>query len=94
LEDYSNEAHISAVAAAIEFSKTFQETESQFDHDNSDSDSDYGRVHNPTKAKIDSNKFLKALSECPIIHWPTQMLNNPPLYFCPCSTNTEPWWGK
>jgi hypothetical protein len=28
-EDYSNEAHQSAIAAAIEFSKTLQETESQ-----------------------------------------------------------------
>jgi hypothetical protein len=30
-EDYSDEAHQSAIAAAIEFSKTLQETESQFD---------------------------------------------------------------
>ncbi len=40
LEDYSNEAHLSTIAAAIEFLKTLQETESQFDHDNSDADND------------------------------------------------------
>jgi hypothetical protein len=52
LEDYSNEAHLSAIAAAIEFSKTLQETESQFDHDDSDSDKSYVLAQNPTKAKI------------------------------------------
>jgi hypothetical protein len=32
LENYSNKAHLSAIAAAIEFSKNLQEAESQFDH--------------------------------------------------------------
>jgi hypothetical protein len=32
LEDYSNEAHQSAIAVAIEFAKTHQEQEEQFDH--------------------------------------------------------------
>ncbi len=68
MEDYRDEAHLSAIAAAIAFSKTLQETESQFDHDDSDSDADYGCVQKPTKAKIVSNNFLKALPECPIIH--------------------------
>jgi hypothetical protein len=40
-EDYSNEAHLSAIAAAIEFSKTLQKTESQFNNDSSDTDNDY-----------------------------------------------------
>jgi hypothetical protein len=86
LEDYSNEAHQSAIAAAIEFSKTLQETESQFDYDISESEDDYGCVMNPMKAKIASNYFLQALPECPPIHWPSQILNDPQLYFkkmCP-----------
>ncbi len=52
LEDYSNEAHQCAIAAAIEFSKTLQETESQFDHESSESEVAYGRVQNPMKAKM------------------------------------------
>jgi hypothetical protein len=94
LEDYSNEAHISALAPAIEFSKTLQETESQLDHDNSEIDNGYGRVQNPTKAMIVSNDFLKVLPECSTIHWPSQMFNDPQLCFCPCSTNTKPWREK
>jgi hypothetical protein len=43
-DDYSNKAHLSAIAAAIEFSKTVQETESQFDHDSLESDDDYEHV--------------------------------------------------
>ncbi len=58
MEDYSDEAHQPAIAAAIEFSKTLQETESQFDHDSSESEDDYGHVMNPTKAKIVSKNFL------------------------------------
>ncbi len=93
-EVYSDEAHQSANAAAIEFSKTLQKTKSQFDHDSSESEDDYGHVQNPTKAKIVSNDFLKALPECPTIHWPSQMLNDPPLCSCPCCTNTKPWREK
>jgi len=76
-EDYSNEAHQSAIAAAIEFSKTLQETESHLDHDSSESEDNYGHVMNPTKAKIFLNDFLHALPECQTIHWPSQMLNDP-----------------
>jgi hypothetical protein len=90
LENYSDKAHLSAIAAAIEFSKTVQETESQFDHDSSESDNGYGHVQNPTRALIVSNEFLKALPECPTIHWPSQMFNDPQLFFCPCYTNTKP----
>jgi hypothetical protein len=65
LEDYSNEAYQSAIAAAIEFSKTLQENESQLDHESSESEDDNnGHVVNPTKAKIVSNEFLQALPEC------------------------------
>jgi hypothetical protein len=76
-EDYSNEAHLSAIAAAIAFSKTLQETESQLDYDSSDSDNNYGHVQNPTKAMIVSNNFLITPSKCPTIHWPSQMFNDP-----------------
>ncbi len=93
-EDYSDKAHLSAIATAIEFSKTVQETESQFDHDSSDSDDDYGCVQNPSRAMIVSNKFLKVLPECPPIHWPSHMFNDPQLCFCPCSTNIKPWREK
>jgi hypothetical protein len=94
LEDYSDEAHQSAIAAAIEFSKTLQETEYQFDHDSSESEDDYGCVMNPAKAKIVSIDFLQALPECPPIHWPSQMLNDPQLCLCPCSPITKPWREK
>jgi hypothetical protein len=94
LEDYSNETHQSAIAAAIEFSKTHQEIEKQFDHDSSESEVDYGRVMNPMKVKIVSNDFLQALPECPPIHWSSQILNDPKLCFCPCSPITKPWREK
>jgi hypothetical protein len=94
LEDYSDEAHQSAIAAAIEFSKTLQETESQLDHESSESEDDYEHVMKLTKARIVSNNFLQALPECQTIHWPSQMLNDLQLCFCPCSTNTKSWRGK
>jgi hypothetical protein len=65
LEDYSNKAHLSAIAAAIELSKTLQETESQFDHDDSKSDDNYVLAQNSMKAKIVSSNFLKAFPKCP-----------------------------
>jgi hypothetical protein len=88
-ENYSNEAHLSAIAATIEFSKTLQETESQFDHDSSGSNNDYGHVQNPTRAMIVSNNFLKALPDCPTIHWPSQTFKDHQLCVCPFSTNTK-----
>jgi hypothetical protein len=60
LKDYSNEAHQSAIAFAIEFSKTHQEQEEQFDQLGSESeDDDYGEIINPTKIKTFSNNFYK-----------------------------------
>jgi hypothetical protein len=94
LKDYSNEPHLSAVATAIGFLKTLQEIDSQFDHDESDTDDDYGHVQNPTKARNVSNNFLNVLPGCPTIHWPTQMFIDPPICFCTCSTNTKPWREK
>ncbi len=40
LEDYSEEAHQSAIAFAIEFSTSYQEEEEQFDHLGSESEDD------------------------------------------------------
>jgi hypothetical protein len=74
--------------------KTLQETNSQTDHDDSDSDDSYAKLQNPTKAETISNNFLNALPECPTIHWPTEMFNDPQLCFCPYSTQTELWRGK
>jgi hypothetical protein len=95
LEDYSGEAHQSAIAFAIEFSTSHQEQEEQFDNLGSVSEDDnYGEIMNPTKVKIVSNDFLQTLPECPPIHWPSQMLNDPKVSFCPCSHITKPWRGK
>ncbi len=91
MEEYSNEAHQIAVAAAIEFSKTLPVTDSQFDQYGSESEDSYAEVQNPTKAKTVSKDFLNALLDCLIIHWPTQMYNDPNLCFCLCSTQTKPW---
>jgi hypothetical protein len=46
------------------------------------------------KVKIVSNHFLKVLPECPPIHWPSQMLNDPKICFCPCSHITKLWREK
>jgi hypothetical protein len=70
LEEYSNEAHQIAVDAASEFSKTFSISDSQFDHDGSDSEGSYAKVKNPKKATTVSKDFLNALLNCPIIYWP------------------------
>jgi hypothetical protein len=74
LEDYSEEAHQSAIDFAIEFSTSHQEREEQSDHIGSESeDDDYGKIMNPTKVKIVSHDFLQVLPDCPPIHWPSQM---------------------
>ena len=64
LEDYSEEAHQSAIAFAIEFSTLHQEQEEQFDDPGSESeDDDYGEIMNPTKVKIVSHDFYKRITE-------------------------------
>jgi hypothetical protein len=95
LEDYSEEAHQSAIAFVIEFSPSHQEQEEQVDDLESETeDDDYGKIMNPTKVKIVSHELLQALLECPPIHWPNQMLNDPKICFCPCSHITKPWREK
>ncbi len=85
LEEYSNEAHLSAVEAAIEFSKTSHQTNPQNQHESSNSEESYADHHNPKKPIIISNNFLNVLPNCLIIHWALQMFNDPKLCFCPCS---------
>ncbi len=36
-------------------------------------------------------KILRALPHCPIIHWASQMCNDPRLYVCPCSKHSSSW---
>ncbi len=64
LEDYSKEAHQSAIAFAIEFSTSHQEREEQVGDLGSESeDDDYGEIMNPTKVKIVSHDFYKRITE-------------------------------
>jgi hypothetical protein len=78
LEEYSNEAHLSAVMAAIQYSETLPDTNPQNqddfspDFEGKDDDS-YSALQNSTKALIISKGFLRALPHCPIIHWASQM---------------------
>jgi hypothetical protein len=95
LEEYSNEAHLSTVMAAIQYSKTLADTNTQNqddfppDFEGKDDDS-YLALQNPTKAPIISKDFFRALPHCPTIHWASQMRNNPKLCFCPCSIHYKP----
>jgi hypothetical protein len=86
LEDYSNEAHLSTVMAAIQYSETLTDTdELSPDFEGKDDDS-FSLLQNPTKTPI----LLRALPYCPIIHWASQMCNNPKICFCPCSIHSRP----
>jgi hypothetical protein len=73
LEEYSNEAHLSAVMAVIQFSETLLDTNLQNqddfspDFEGKDDDSCL-LLQNPTKAPIISKDFLRALPHCLIIH--------------------------
>jgi hypothetical protein len=97
LEEYSNKAHLSTVMAAIQYSETLPDTNLQNqdeevpDYEPSDDDDEYSCLQNPTKAPIISKDFLKALPHCPIIHWASQMRNDPKLRCCPCSIHSKPW---
>jgi hypothetical protein len=93
-EEYSNEAHLSTVTAAIQYSETLLQNQDDFppDFEPSDEEDVYSCLQNPTKTPIISKHFLKALPHCPIIHWASQMKNNPKLCFCPCSISSQPVW--
>jgi hypothetical protein len=91
LEDYSGEAHLSAVMAKIQYSENIHDTdEFSPDFEGKDDDS-FSLLQNPTKTPIILNDFLRALPLCPIIHWVSQMFNKPKLCFCPCSKHSSPW---
>jgi hypothetical protein len=57
---YSDEAHLSAVKAAIQYSETLLQNEDDFppDFESSDEEDDYSRLQNPTKTPIISKDFL------------------------------------
>ncbi len=95
-EEYSNIAHLSAVLAAIQYSDRLLQTQDDEppDYEPSDEEDDYAHLQNPTKTPIISKEFLRALPFCSIIHWASQMKNNPKLCFCPCSNSSQPWRGK
>jgi hypothetical protein len=92
-EEYSNEAHLSAVKAAIQYLETLLQNQDDFspDFEPSDEEDVYSCLQNPTKTPIISTDFLRALPHCPIIHWVSQMCNDPELCFCPCSKHSSPW---
>jgi hypothetical protein len=93
LEEYSDEAHLFAVKAAIKYSETLLQSQDDEvpDYEGKDEEDDYSRLQNPTKTPIISKDFLRALPHCRIIHWASQMKNNPKLCFCPCSNSSQPW---
>ncbi len=95
-EEYSDEAHISSVLKAIQYSETLVQSQDDFspDFEASDKDDEYSHLQNPTKTPIISKDFLRALPHCPIIHWASQMKNNPELCFCPCSNSSPTMEGK
>ena len=93
LEEYSNKAHLSAVLAAIQYSEKKHELD-EFSPDFDKDDDSFSLLQNPTKTPIISKDFLRALPHCPIIHWASQMKNNPKLCFCPCSNSSQPWREK
>jgi hypothetical protein len=96
LEEYSDEAHLSAVKAAIQYSETLLQNQDDEgpDSEPSDDDDELSHFQNPTKTPIISKDFLRALPLCPIFHWGSQMCNNLKLCFCPCSISSQPWRGK
>jgi hypothetical protein len=59
LEEYSNEAHLSAVKAAIQYSETLLQSKDDFspDFEPSDEEDVYSHLQNPTKTSIISKSF-------------------------------------
>ncbi len=74
LKEYSNEAHLLAVKAAIQYSENLHQRQDDEVPHNEDEDEkhDYSRLQNPTKTPIISKDFLRALPLCPIIYWASQ----------------------
>ncbi len=59
--EYSDEAHLSAVKAAIQYSETLLQNQDDFspDFEPSDEEDKYSRLQNPTKTPIVSKDFLE-----------------------------------
>jgi hypothetical protein len=96
LEEYSNEAHLSIVKAAIQYSETLlqRQDDEGLDYEPSGEEHDYSCLQNPTKTPVTLKDFLRVLSLCLIIHWVSQMCNNRKFCFCPCSSHSRPWREK
>jgi hypothetical protein len=99
LEEYSNEAHLSTVKAEIQYSETLSDTNLQNqddfspDFEGKDDDS-FSFLQNPTMTPIILKDFLRALPLCPIIHWASQMCNNPKLLFLSMFKSFQTMEGK
>jgi hypothetical protein len=63
LEEYSNEAHLSTVNAAIQYSETLLQNQDDFSlyFEPSDEEDEYSCLQNPTKTPIISKDFLRVL---------------------------------
>jgi hypothetical protein len=100
LEEYSDEAHLPTVKAAIQYSETVLDTTLQNQDDFSPGfegkdDDSFSLLQNPMKTPIILIDFLRALHLCPIIHWVlSQICNNPKLCFFSCSSHSRPWREK
>jgi hypothetical protein len=60
LEEYSNEAHLSVVKAAIKYSETILQSQDDEvpDYEGKDEEDDYSHLQNPTKTPIIQKDFL------------------------------------
>ncbi len=67
--------------AAIQYSKKVHDTDEVSPDFDGIVDDSFPLLQNPTKPPIISKDFLRALPHCPIIHWASQMSNNPKLCF-------------
>jgi hypothetical protein len=61
LEDYSGEAHLSAVLAAIQYSETLLQSQDDEvpDYEGEDEEDEYSRLQNPTKTPSSQKIFLE-----------------------------------
>ncbi len=93
LEDFGNEAHLTTVLAAIQYSETLLQNQDDEvpDYEPSDEEDEYSCLQNPTKTPIILKDFCILLSHFPIIQWASQMCNDPMLCACPCLKHSSPW---
>jgi hypothetical protein len=79
LEDWKSIAMKPIDSLAIQYSETLLQNQDDFspDFEPSDEEDEHSCLQNPTKTPIILKYFLRALPFCPIIHWASQMKNNP-----------------